>query len=119
MSKKKKDEVIEVNPAEAQGAVVEQPQDGTQEQNHDENPVEEAEQREEQPAAPANPAPAQKAAPANKGNLTGARLVRVHAVEEFDCYVCGQHYVGHEGKEYQFPTDVAAILGNARKVYRV
>lgn len=71
----------------------------------------------EQPAAPAPKAPAAPAAQAKVS--TGNKMVKVHSLEDIDCIVAGQPYKYPKGREFQVPMDVAFILANAKKVYRV
>jgi len=94
----------------AEQAATEQHNDGTQQ------PSEEAPAAPKEPKRPA--APAAPAAP-KEATLTGAKLVRVHTMEEIDCWIGGVHYSHREGKDVQLPADVAAILNSAHKVYRI
>ena len=96
--------------AAEQAAEREQHNDGTQQ------PSEEAPAAPKEPKRPA--APAAPAAP-KEATLTGAKLVRVHTMEEIDCWIGGVHYSHREGKDVQLPADVAAILNSAHKVYRI
>lgn len=96
--------------AAAEQAAHEQHNDGTQQ------PSEEAPAAPKEPKRPA--APAAPAAP-KEATLTGAKLVRVHTMEEIDCWIGGVHYSHREGKDVQLPADVAAILNSAHKVYRI
>lgn len=96
--------------AEQAAAEHEQHNDGTQQ------PSEEAPAAPKEPKRPA--APAAPAAP-KEATLTGAKLVRVHTMEEIDCWIGGVHYSHREGKDVQLPADVAAILNSAHKVYRI
>ena len=45
--------------------------------------------------------------------------VKVHIMEEVDSLVAGTRYSYAKGKEVAVPSDVAAILVNARKAYRI
>ena len=93
--------------AAEQAATEEQLNDGTQQ------PSEEAPAAPKAPKRPASPTAAKEAV------LTGAKLVRVHTMEEIDCWIGGVHYSHREGKDVQLPADVAAILNSAHKVYRI
>ena len=67
--------------------------------------------------APEAAAPAQPAAAARVS--TSVKMIKVHALEEVNCIVSGKRYTIAKGKEVQVPMDVAFILCNAQKVYRV
>ena len=45
--------------------------------------------------------------------------VRIHTLEEVNCYVGGVHYSFAKGKEVSVPNDVAAILTNSQRAYRI
>ena len=45
--------------------------------------------------------------------------VKIHTLEEVNCYVGGAHYSFAKGKEESVPSDVAAILTNSQKAYRI
>ena len=93
--------------AAEQAATEEQLNNGTQQ------PSEEAPAAPKAPKRPVSPTAAKEAV------LTGAKLVRVHTMEEIDCWIGGVHYSHREGKDVQLPADVAAILNSAHKVYRI
>ena len=96
-----------------------------------ENPVNEAPANE----APANEAPETeapeaeapaKAAPAKKApketpieHQVTAKNVKIHTLEEVDCWIGGVHYQFRKDRDFSVPSDVASVLVNARKVYRV
>ena len=46
------------------------------------------------------------------------KLVKIHTTEEVDCYVGNLPYKFGKDKNIEVPSDVAAILVNARKAYR-
>lgn len=50
---------------------------------------------------------------------TQAKKVRVRAVEEVSCMVANTPYHLAKDKEHLLPSDVAAILVNSGKVYRI
>lgn len=49
---------------------------------------------------------------------SSVKNVKVHTMEEIDCYIGGKHYCFAKGKDVSVPSDVAAILSNSQKVYR-
>lgn len=50
---------------------------------------------------------------------TGTKNVRIQIAEEVDCIIAGVPYKLNKDKAYQVPSDVAAILCNAKKAYRL
>lgn len=50
---------------------------------------------------------------------TGAKKVKVQVVEDVDCLVACTPYKLKKDKAYLVPSDVAAILCNAKKAYRI
>ena len=50
---------------------------------------------------------------------TGAKKVKIQVVEEVDCLVACVPYKLSKDKAYLVPSDVAAILCNAKKAYRI
>lgn len=50
---------------------------------------------------------------------TGAKKVKVQVVEDVDCLVACTPYKLKKDKAYLVPSDVASILCNAKKVYRI
>lgn len=47
------------------------------------------------------------------------KKVKIHVVEEVDCIVACTPYKLRKDKDYQVPSDVAAILCYAKKAYRI
>lgn len=50
---------------------------------------------------------------------TGAKKVKVQVVEDVDCLVACTPYELKKDTAYLVPSDVAAILCNAKKAYRI
>ena len=50
---------------------------------------------------------------------TPIKNVKIHTLEEVNCYIGGTHYSFAKGKEANVPSDVAAILTNSQKAYRI
>lgn len=50
---------------------------------------------------------------------TGAKKVKIQVVEEVNCFVACIPYKLSKDKAYLVPSDVAAILCNAKKAYRI
>ena len=50
---------------------------------------------------------------------TPIKNVKIHTLEEVNCYIGGSHYSFAKGKEASVPSDVAAILTNSQKAYRI
>ena len=53
-----------------------------------------------------------------KVTTTPIKNVKIHTLEEVNCYIGGTHYSFAKGKEASVPSDVAAILTNSQKAYR-
>lgn len=103
-----KKEVEEAKVQAAQGAVgTEGTQEGTQQPaNGGEGaPTEQ----------PNQPKPSTRAAEV----ADGVKKVKIHTTESVDAIIAGTSYVLAENKDAQVPADVAAILVNAHKAYRV
>lgn len=49
---------------------------------------------------------------------TPGKKVRIHTTEFVDCIIAGVPYILQKDKDYQVPSDVAAILTNAKQAYR-
>lgn len=49
----------------------------------------------------------------------GNKKVKIQISEPVDCIISGKEYKCAVGKAYNVPQDVAAILCNAKKAYRV
>lgn len=49
----------------------------------------------------------------------GTKMVKVTASDKVDCTIAKIPYTMVKGKTYSVPSDVAAVLVNAKKVYRV
>ena len=47
------------------------------------------------------------------------KKVKIRAMESIDCYIANTPYRMVKDKEYSVPTDVAAILVNSRKAYKI
>ena len=50
---------------------------------------------------------------------TPIKNVKIHTLDEVNCYVGSVHYSFAKGKEASVPSDVAAILTNSQKAYRL
>lgn len=50
---------------------------------------------------------------------TETKMVKVRAIEDVDCYIGGTRHTIRKDREASVPTDVAAILSSARKVFRI
>lgn len=60
----------------------------------------------------------EKAAPAAQVKAA-VKKVRIHCIEEVDCIITGVAYNFPKGKEVDVPADVAAILNNSQRAYRM
>lgn len=49
----------------------------------------------------------------------GAKNVKIQVVEPVDCIIAGVPYKLNKDKSYEVPSDVAAVLNNAKKAYRI
>lgn len=47
------------------------------------------------------------------------KSVRVHLTEDVNSFIGGTHYTGRKDRDLVVPSDVAAILVNGRKAYRI
>lgn len=50
---------------------------------------------------------------------TRTKNVRIRVVEDVDCIVAQKRYTYKKGVDVAVPTDVAAILSNSKKAYRL
>lgn len=50
---------------------------------------------------------------------SGAKNVKIQVVEPVDCIISGIPYKLAKDKSYEVPSDVAAVLNNAKKAYRI
>ncbi len=78
----------------------------------------------QQPANGGEEAPEEQPAKANKQPkkaevAEGVKKVKIHTTADVDAIIAGIPYVIAENKDAQVPADVAAILVNARKAYRI
>ena len=80
----------------------------------------------QQPANGGEEAPEEKPTKANKQPkkaeaevAEGVKKVKIHTTSDVDAIIAGIPYVIAENKDAQVPADVAAILVNARKAYRI
>ena len=64
----------------------------------------------EKPAKPAKEAYTQDATP---------KLVKIHAMESIDSIIAGKPYFLAKDRDHSVPSDVAAILVNGKKAYRI
>ena len=62
------------------------------------------------PAKPVREATAQSAHP---------KLVKIHAMESIDSIIAGKPYFLAKDRDHSVPSDVAAILVNGKKAYRI
>lgn len=51
--------------------------------------------------------------------LNTGKKVTIHTVDDVDCIVAGTPYKMAKDKTFKVPSDVAAILTNAKKAYRL
>ena len=51
--------------------------------------------------------------------VTGSKKVKIHTTEEIDCIVAQVPYKSAKGKDMVVPSDVASILVNSNKAYRI
>lgn len=78
----------------------------------------------QQPANGGEEAPAEQQPKPNKQTKNaevaeGVKKVKIHTTADVDAIIAGIPYVIAENKDVQVPADVAAILVNARKAYRI
>lgn len=102
----KKENIEEKVQASEEAVVTEGTQEGTQQQSEgaDKEPKEPKESKK----------PNKEATISN-----GVKKVKIRTTEPIDAIIAGVPYVFQENKEVQVPTDVAAILVNGRKAYRI
>lgn len=56
---------------------------------------------------------------AEEVRVVEGKKVSIQVVEPVDCIIAGEHYLLSKDRGYKVPTDVAAILVNSKKAYRV
>lgn len=83
------------------------------------NPEDELEQKVETTENKIEEADAAKERAAEEVKVTEGKKVSIQVVEPVDCIIAGIPYVLQKDKGYKVPTDVAAILVNSKKAYRV
>lgn len=96
--------------AQVQNPNEEMNNEGTQNGGQQEQPQEQP-QEQQAPQAPKAPKAAVQA-PTNNS-------VKIHTLEEVNCVIAGIPYVFAKGKDAKVPSDVAAILTNSQKAYRI
>jgi len=69
--------------------------------------------------APAEQQPKPNKQPKKAEVAEGVKKVKIHTTADVDAIIAGIPYVIAENKDTQVPADVAAILVNARKAYRI
>jgi hypothetical protein len=69
--------------------------------------------------APAEQQPKPNKQPKKAEVAEGVKKVKIHTTADVDAIIAGIPYVIAENKDAQVPADVAAILVNARKAYRI
>ena len=96
----------------------------TQEEQIEE--TQQTQENEEQEAsaqdAPENPVVVEKPAKPAKEAFTQAatpKLVKIHAMEPIDSIIAGKPYFLAKDRDHSVPSDVAAILVNGKKAYRI
>lgn len=98
------------NPVEEQ---VQEQEQAPEESQQQEKPLEGKE-----PQAPAKPQPSAPAAPV--AQVSGkVRMVKIHTTEAIETFIGGTRYDFKSDREVAVPSDVAAILCNSRKAFRV
>lgn len=55
----------------------------------------------------------------SKANVSEAKKVKIRTAEEINCMISGINYSFAKGKEVLVPQDVAAILSNSQKAFRI
>lgn len=58
-------------------------------------------------------------APEDAVATSSTKSVRVHLTEDVNSFIGGNHYTGRKDRDLVVPSDVAAILVNGRKAYRI
>ena len=113
MARTSKKEVVEAEvQVPAQEEQIEETQQ-IQENEEQEAPTQDAPENTvvvEKPAKPVREATAQNATP---------KLVRIHAMESIDSIIAGKPYFLAKDRDHSVPSDVAAILVNGKKAYRI
>ena len=96
----------------------------TQEEQIEE--TQQTQENEEQEAsaqvAPENPVVVEKPAKPAKEAFTQAatpKLVKIHAMESINSIIAGKPYFLAKDRDHSVPSDVAAILVNGKKAYRI
>lgn len=98
---------------EGQEAEKENPVNIPAEQENGQGAAEQEAPKEEPKKAPKSP----KETPIEQQVTT--KDVKIHTLEEVDCWVGGNHYQLRKDRDFSVPSDVASVLTNARKAYRI
>lgn len=91
----------------------------SEEQAPAEQGTEQVEQKAEQETPVGEPKKNPKAPKETPIEQSTPKGVKIHTLEEVDCWVGGNHYQLRKDREFSVPSDVASVLVNARKVYRI
>ena len=69
--------------------------------------------------APENPVVVEKPAKEASVQAAAPKLVKIHAMESIDSIIAGKPYFLAKDRDHSVPSDVAAILVNGKKAYRI
>lgn len=69
--------------------------------------------------APENPVVVEKPAKEASVQDSTPKLVKIHAMEAIDSIIAGKPYFLAKDRDHSVPSDVAAILVNGKKAYRI
>lgn len=70
-------------------------------------------------AAHENPVVVEKPAKEAFAQAATPKLVKIHAMESIDSIIAGKPYFLAKDRDHSVPSDVAAILVNGKKAYRI
>lgn len=116
MAKQKTEKATEENPLNVENNA--NPAEGSAEtttENSSETPNEETNEEQASQDEPKKPRNAPKAEVAENT----VKKVKIHTTDPIDCLIANVHYTFPANRDAQVPADVAAILVNAKKAFRM
>lgn len=116
MAKQKTEKATEENPLNVENNA--NPAEGSAEtttENPSETPNEETNEEQALQDEPKKPRNAPKAEVAENT----VKKVKIHTTDPIDCLIANVHYTFPANRDAQVPADVAAILVNAKKAFRM
>lgn len=120
MAKQKTEKATEENPLNVENNA--NPAEGSAEtttENPSETPNKETDENENEEQAPQDEPKKPRNAPRAEVAENTVKKVKIHTTDPIDCLIANVHYTFPANKDAQVPADVAAILVNAKKAFRM